>query len=64
MNEDFTKVFTEIFKNDDDVHYIVANYLISGVNIVSMVERYYHDYYGQENIQEKIINSIKKDLAQ
>ena len=40
METQFEKIFVEIFKNDDDVKFILANYLVTGVNIVSMIERY------------------------
>jgi hypothetical protein len=64
METQFEKIFVEIFKNDDDVKFILANYFITGVNIVSMIERYYYDFKDNDNLQELIINSIKKDLAQ
>lgn len=64
METQFEKIFVEIFKNDDDVKFILANYLVTGVNIVSMIERYYYDFKDSDNLQELIINSIKKDLGQ
>jgi hypothetical protein len=64
METQFEKIFVEIFKNDDDVKFILANYFITGVNIVSMIERYYYDFKDNDNLEELIINSIKKDLAQ
>lgn len=64
MDTEFTSVFTQLFTNDDDVRYIIALYSISGVNMVQMVERFYHENKDSEGVEKLIMDAIKKEISQ
>lgn len=62
MEQHFTETFTNLFTNDDDVKYIMALYLISGVNIVQIIERFYNENKDNEGVEKLIIDAIKKEI--
>lgn len=62
MEQHFTETFTNLFTNDDDVKYIMALYLISGVNMVQIVERFYNENKDNEGVEKLIMDAIKKEI--
>lgn len=62
MKQHFTETLTNLFTNDDDVKYIIALYLISGVNMVQIVERFYNENKDNEGVEKLIMDAIKKEI--